>query len=638
MAIAVVGGYLTGTPLAAVAGATGALGAGIASLQGVYRTRVATMMGTAISTAIFVVIGSLTARSPALSILVLGAWGYLYGILASFGQAALLVGVYGAIALIVFGHYPAAPPVTIESGFVALAGGAVQTLLLVLTWPLYRYPEERRALAAAYRTLAQYARSGEAAQLVQQGQALRTVRSILADPQPFGRRIALAAFQTLLDEAERVRGTLATMPQNDERFAEDRRVAADVLEELAAALETSRAPANGELRARLDAPCSDPNVRALFGQLRAAWRAASIPLRGISLRPSFKLLARFPDLEEPLILLRQNLRLDTPFGRHALRLAIVLALARAMEYVLPFTRSYWITLTAAIVLRPDFTTTFVRGVARIGGTLLGVALATAIIVAVPETPHVDLALTVLFASLSFAFFQINFAVFSLAITAYVVFILALLGQPEESAIVNRVLATTAGGALAMLSYAIWPTWESVNTRRRIVTLLERLQAYMGALFEGLVDPMRRNLAMLNELRSETWKARAAADESLERMLSEPRRTYDISDDEALGIMAASQRIGIANLELWNLYADPSTPALGMAAPFWRAVEDALAGVTAALSGESTVPHSRQVLRDAYETMKASIGDASAPWAAVLLDAGDRLVDSINTMAELVQPG
>ena len=79
-----------------------------------------------------------------------------------------------------------------------------------------------------------------------------------------------------------------------------------------------------------------------------------------------------------------------PFGRHAVRLAVTLAAAGVLADVLPIQRGYWITLTAALVLRPDFTTTFSRGVARIAGTIVGVVAATAIVVAVPNTPHITL--------------------------------------------------------------------------------------------------------------------------------------------------------------------------------------------------------------------------------------------------------
>ncbi|MBV8639557.1 MAG: FUSC family protein [Candidatus Eremiobacteraeota bacterium] len=637
MVVGVAGGYATGTPMAAVVGGFTALGTGMASQQGFYRTRLTTMIAVTLAMTLCTTIGFLTGHSPLLSILVLAVCGYIYGITASFGAAASAIGIWAVLSLIIFGHLPVSTSAMSVCALTSLTSGAVQILLLVATWPLYRYPQERRALVDVYCGLASYAR-GEVGpdQLLEQSESFRKLRAILADPQPFGRPITMTALQTLLDEAERVRATLAELPPNDAGVNDDRSVAADVLNAIAASVDSSRAPTNQALRNRLDAPSADPAVRALFGQLRAAWRMASIPWRGFSLRTPVNFKLKLPIVREAFAFLRQNASVHTSFGRHALRLAVVLAIARTLEHVVPFERGYWITLTAAVVLRPDFTTTFVRAIGRIMGTIAGVVAATAIVVAVPNTPYVDLALAALFGALTFAAVQVNTTIFGFVITEYVVFIVATLGQPEHAEIINRGLASVSGGLLGMLAYVLWPTWESPATRGRIVTLLERLRSYMLVLFEGLADPARRDVRALNALRDETWRARAAANESLERMLSEPNASRQLSDETALGIMAASRRVEFANLELWGLYEDPSTPALPQVSCFSEAVDAALESDIRLLCG----PHGMRAprsLRGAYESMKASLGNANSPAVQVLLDAGDRLADSVNTISALVAP-
>lgn len=636
MAIAVIGSYETGVPMAAVAGGVTALCCGLASQQGFYRTRVATMVATTFSMAVCVAIGSLTVGSPLLSVLAIAVCGYVFGIMASLGPVAALVGVWAAMTLAIFGHFPLSASATMTCVLSCLCSGAAQIALLVATWPLYRYPEERRALSALYRGLAQYARSGnDGSDLLRQSEQIGKVRAILADPQPFGRDIEFTAVQTLLDEAVRIRGTLACLPLNDNRFAGDRSIAADALDDIAASIEQSREPSSQGLQEELEAERSDATARALFGQIRAARRIVSTPLRGVALRPSRRLFQRFPDLPQIVSLMRQNMSLHTAFGRHALRFALVLALARAIEHVLPFSRGYWITLTVAIVLKPDFTTTFVRGIARIAGTLLGVVFATAVVVAFPNAPSVDIALTVACAVISITFLQINFPIYDVGMTCYVVFILALIGQPQEAAIVNRLLATVAGGGLAMLSYFAWPMWESARAREQIVASLDKLLIYMGALFDGLANPLRRDVAALDDLRSEVWRARAAANESLERMLSEPRRTHEISHDQALGIMAAVHRVEFANLKLWNLYSDRSTPALPQVVSFWQQVEGTMSSIVATLSGKPPAPMRGDALRDAYDEMKTSLRGMEAPAVHLLLESCDRIVDSINTMVNVI---
>ncbi|MBV8636969.1 MAG: FUSC family protein, partial [Candidatus Eremiobacteraeota bacterium] len=548
MAIALIGSYASGVPMAAVAGGLTALYTGFASREGFYRTRLATMAATSVLMAACIAIGSITARSPVLSVLAIAACAYLSGIASSLGPIAALLGMWTTVSLVIFGHTPLTAGETTVCALASLCSGAVQIALLVVTWPIYRYPEERRALATLYRGLAQYARDGNGAyDLLRQSDQIRKVRSILEDPQPFGEDLHVTAVQTLLDEAERIRGTLARLPSNGDRLTEERRIAANALDEIATCVERSRASTGRSTLANLDEEHCDPSVRALFGELRAAQRTVSTPLSTITVRRSLALFRRFPNIVEAASILRQNLGLRTAVGRHAVRYAVVLALARTIEHLLPFSRGYWITLTAAIVLKPDFTTTFVRGIARIAGTLFGVVFATALVVAFPNTPYVHMALTIVFAAVAIAFFQLNFPIFDVAITCYVVSILALVGQPEKAAIVNRLFATVIGGGLAMLSYCVWPTWEAATTRRQIVVFLEKLFANMRGLFEGLADPSRRDAAALSESRNDIWSARTAANASLERMRSEPQATHDISEELALGIMAALHRMEFANL-------------------------------------------------------------------------------------------
>ena len=74
--------------------------------------------------------------------------------------------------------------------------------------------------------------------------------------------------------------------------------------------------------------------------------------------------------------LRANLTLESAAFRHALRLAVCVVIADTLTRSLGWQRAYWGPMTVAIVLKPDFTTTFSRGVLRLAGTFTGLALAT----------------------------------------------------------------------------------------------------------------------------------------------------------------------------------------------------------------------------------------------------------------------
>lgn len=635
MAIALLGGFATGQPLFAVAGAMGAMSTGFASLQGFYRTRAVTMLAMGSAMAISTIVGMLTAGSAILTIAAIALWGYGYGVIASLGAPAAAICVNATIALIVFNHFPASGATMWLTAASVIAGALIQTLLQVVLWPVQRYPLERKALAAAYQSLAQYARAIDFVNPILPAAApLEAVRSTLADPRPFGRSAAAAAFATLLTEADRIRATLARISTRGKIGAYDavRETVARALDAVATGLASATAPRDDALLAELEAPPDDAVVRALFGQVRAALRNAAVPLRGLTIAHPGLLRNVFPDLDVSLATLRANLWVDSPFGRHAVRLAIVLATCAFAVHLFSWQRGYWMTLTAALVLRPDFTTTFSRGIARIAGTVAGVVLATALVVLLPDTPHVSLAFAILFVTLGYAVFQMNYGLFSMAVTAYIVFLLALLGTPEESAIVNRLAATLAGGSLAMISYVLWPTWESPHTRRHIVELLEAHRLYTRALLAGLIDPQQRNARALAEIRQNVWRARSSAQESLERMLSEPKATHDMDADLAVATTAATQRIGLANLSLSSLYLERDVPAFPEAEPFARALESATTGVVMAIE-HGTPPFASQLLRDTLAQLARTI-PADRYGRSTFLANADLLVDGTNTIADL----
>lgn len=184
----------------------------------------------------------------------------------------------------------------------------------------------------------------------------------------------------------------------------------------------------------------------------------------------------------------------------------------------------------------------------------------------------------------------------------------------------------------MVGYVIWPTWESPRTRTHLLALIAADRAYARLLFAGLIDPSARDVTLLARQRSALWVTRAQAETSLERMLGEPRSNDDIPRDAALGIMAATKRIGLANLSLATIFAAESTPPLPALTPFALALESVFASTEAALHNEPA-PANATILRSSYAQL------ASAPAIANqrgLLATLDMMVDAVNTMSELAR--
>jgi uncharacterized membrane protein YccC len=158
-----------------------------------------------------------------------------------------------------------------------------------------------------------------------------------------------------------------------------------------------------------------------------------------------------------LATLRANLSWQSAACQHAIRMAVVLALADALARVAGLPRGYWVPLTVAIILRPDFATTFSRGVARLVGTGLGLVIATGLVHWLFGGMWERI---VLVGVLAFAVRLIgpaNFGLAAVPLTGLVVVLLSLAGAPPGETIVDRGIDTALGGALALAAFLLWPT-------------------------------------------------------------------------------------------------------------------------------------------------------------------------------------
>lgn len=163
-----------------------------------------------------------------------------------------------------------------------------------------------------------------------------------------------------------------------------------------------------------------------------------------------------PSFRKTIPVFFANLKWASPLFQGALRLGAALAAADGLSRFMELQKAYWLPLTVLIVLRPDFNQTFGRGLARMAGTLAGVALASGLTLLTHPTPAALIFLILSFAWLCFTFFAVNYTLFAMGLTAYVVFMVNLAGMPEPTAAMDRVIATLTGGFFAMLVFVLWP--------------------------------------------------------------------------------------------------------------------------------------------------------------------------------------
>jgi uncharacterized membrane protein YccC len=146
----------------------------------------------------------------------------------------------------------------------------------------------------------------------------------------------------------------------------------------------------------------------------------------------------------------------SPFGAHALRTALTVTFGILIFRVGHIAHGFWIALTAAIVLRPNYSATFIVGIAQLAGTIVGGALAWIIAMLIPASPASHAVAAIAFAALGFVVFPVGRAYYAIAVTGFVVFLLSMVGFFEATAVVARIEATLIGAALALIVFALWP--------------------------------------------------------------------------------------------------------------------------------------------------------------------------------------
>jgi hypothetical protein len=149
-----------------------------------------------------------------------------------------------------------------------------------------------------------------------------------------------------------------------------------------------------------------------------------------------------------------------PHLRYAVRLALTLMVAVSLSHLLHQLNRYWIPLTTLLVMKPDFYRTYTSAVGRVLGTFLGILLASLLTWGLHPNPLVVWALVLVFAWSLFAWQKVNYAIFSCAITAFIVFLIATAGLPEVMVTANRLIDTALGSILALGSRALGPRWDS----------------------------------------------------------------------------------------------------------------------------------------------------------------------------------
>ncbi|WP_257710616.1 FUSC family membrane protein [Gramella sp. MT6] len=219
--------------------------------------------------------------------------------------------------------------------------------------------------------------------------------------------------------------------------------------------------------------------------------------------------------------LTTNLNFDSAIFRHSLRLALVVMAGYLIGTYFSVQNSYWILLTVVVIMRPNYGLTKQRTRKRIMGTLIGGAIAIAIVFLTQNTT-VYAILGILSLTLAFSLIQRNYTTAAIFITLSIIFIYALL-QPEVLNVIQfRIVDTLIGAGLAAFgNLLLWPKWESQNLNNVIATSIKANLEYLQEIDKYYHE--KKSLPISYKLsRKKAFLDMGALSGAFQRMTQEPK--------------------------------------------------------------------------------------------------------------------
>jgi uncharacterized membrane protein YccC len=214
----------------------------------------------------------------------------------------------------------------------------------------------------------------------------------------------------------------------------------------------------------------------------------------------------------------ENLTWRSATLRHAVRVSLVVTVALAATLLHQGHYTHWLTITLVLVMQPFFATTWQRTLERVGGTLLGGAVAAGLSAGLHTRLHFAGLLPVL-GALALAVRQVSYGVYIAVYTPVVILLVEQIHPLEDqtSIALARAGYTIMGGLIAVAAnLVLWPSWQPEQVRRDLAAAIAAHASYARAVLLKTVPDASRERRKAG-LSSNNLEA------SLQRAMHEPRR-------------------------------------------------------------------------------------------------------------------
>ena len=529
---------------AAIAGAT--------ALQDSPRGRVSVVLLVTTVAGVAVLLGALTSGVSPVFVAVAALWCFGASMLWALGANPGLIGAGSAALLVSAPPATSSPTAVLLTWLLAIAGGLLQVWVIAL-WPPLRWRNQRNAFVAAYRSLAADARRicdgtvGDGPAVDHEPLAALRAAFTAADS-PSRRRPA--AYRGWYSLPERIADSLtevAGAPVRSEALTLALTEAADTLSAVADTSRPGRVGADvaigrfDSVAETVDGPESIV-VQKLSGQLREA-----VAMRLGDFVPSTPDAVRLrrPELRtsvrSAVAAMRGHLDRHSPVLRHAVRMAAAVALGCVIDRYAEGEYGLWIPLTVLMVLRPETAHTYTRCVGRVAGAVVGLVVASTLLVILNPGVGVSATLAVLAVGVAWALSGLGYLAMAAAVAAAAVFLVDI-GRPEvPPAVGDPVLATLLGGALALIAHVVLPDDALTRLSQRAGELLRTEVDYAATVIRAYVHELDNPGEEMASAWQRAFRARAAfeATTGAMRMESSELRRWLRSYRTALNAVTSS---------------------------------------------------------------------------------------------------
>ncbi|MEU6244006.1 FUSC family protein [Streptomyces sp. NPDC047024] len=473
-------GLLTGHVAYGALASMGAMNGVIGDTADAYRMRIIHIAVPQFVGAVGIVLGTLVYGQGWYAVGMVIVVALLSGMISTIGAVASVSGLLFLLYCIIGAGLPLPHPWWV-SPVLMTGGGLLVLLLTLLGWPLRAGVPERASVAAAYQAVANLlAACGDPDRYINvrfdvtralyQAYDLLVSHRVLyhGHTRELTRLLAqLNALTPVIDAASAAHSVGNPLPPQ----------IPDAIRRMADAVATGR---TGTLNLPALPPPDTETARAVDHTLRHAAEVVTSP--DIDPRSIDDRLGLQTALGIRTARAARNVVLCTCSWRYGLRLASCIALAQILVSVIQVPRSYWVALTVAFVLKPDFGSVFSRALQRALGTVAGLVLAAGILAEVPLGWWSVLVLALL-APLVPVLTPRGYGYQTAAITPMILLLIDILTHQGTGLLLPRLVDSLIGSAIALVAgYLLWP--ESWYTRlgHRLAEAVSHAATYVDTAF------------------------------------------------------------------------------------------------------------------------------------------------------------